>query len=147
AGDGNPLAGATVSLTGSASATVTTDSNGFYLFEKLPLGGDYTVTPSFDGYVFTPGSRFFQSLSNSLLDQNFTATIGGPPTLHIANNGNGTITLTWPAPSTGWMLQRSTTMEPESWQLVLIPPQTIGEWKSLVLPIAEDKEFFRLAHP
>jgi hypothetical protein len=147
AGDGNPLAGATVSLTGSASATVTTDSNGFYLFEKLPLGGDYTVTPSFDGYVFTPGSRFFQSLSNSLLDQNFTATIGEPPTLQIANNGNGTITLTWPAPSTGWMLQRSTTMEPESWQLVLIPPQTIGEWKSLVLPIAEDKEFFRLAHP
>ena len=67
--------------------------------------------------------------------------------IYIARNHTGAITLTWPAPSTGWMLQRSISMTPESWQLVIIPPQTIGEWKSLVLPISEDKEFFRLKRP
>jgi hypothetical protein len=145
--NGTPLAGVTVTLDGSASASVTTDSNGFYLFENLPVGGSYTVTPTSEGYYFNPESRSFPNLSNSLLDQNFTVDPGAPPPLYIANNGNGTITLTWPAPSTGWMLERSTTLDPNSWQLVIIPPQTIGEWKSLVLPISEENEFFRLKRP
>jgi hypothetical protein len=46
-------AGATVSLTGPTSATVTADSSGNYSFPGV-LNGSYTVTPSLSGFTFTP---------------------------------------------------------------------------------------------
>jgi hypothetical protein len=52
---------ATVTLSGTVNATVQADEYGFYEFVDLPRGGDYTVTPSYPLYTFTPPSR---SVSN-----------------------------------------------------------------------------------
>ncbi len=57
---GAPLAGVNVALTGSASMTTTTDSNGYYQFgtlENMLSAGSYTVTPLYSGYSITPTSR------------------------------------------------------------------------------------------
>jgi parallel beta-helix repeat protein len=49
-------AGATVSLSGSSSATTTANSDGNYTFSGL-AGGSYTVTPSKAGFTFSPASQ------------------------------------------------------------------------------------------
>jgi hypothetical protein len=50
---GTGLGGVTMTLSGAATNTVTTDSNGNYSFTGL-VNGSYTVTPSLAGYIFTP---------------------------------------------------------------------------------------------
>ena len=45
-----------MTLSGDASATTTTDSQGRYTFTGV-ADGNYTVTPSLTGYTFTPTSR------------------------------------------------------------------------------------------
>ena len=53
--NGSGLSGVTISLTGAASNSKTTDVNGNYTFDGLQ-NGLYTVTPSKTGYSFTPAS-------------------------------------------------------------------------------------------
>lgn len=48
-----PVGNVTVRLTGAATATATTDAAGAFSFTGL-ADGTYTVTPSLDGYLFTP---------------------------------------------------------------------------------------------
>ena len=47
-----PLAGVTLTLSGSLSATTTTDANGDFSFAALTAGGTYTVTPFKTNYSF-----------------------------------------------------------------------------------------------
>lgn len=73
--DGSGLAGVTLTLSGSKSATVATDATGFYAFANLDAGGNYAVTASREGYSFNPVGQSFNSLDkNQTL--NFAATIG-----------------------------------------------------------------------
>src|SRR6185295_20246786 len=58
--------GVLVTLSGSASATVTTDASGNYSFSNLEGGGTYTVTPSKPNTVFTPPSQTFTNLSANM---------------------------------------------------------------------------------
>ena len=51
----NPLANATMTLTGSSSGSTLTDASGNYTFTGLVAGGNYTVTPTKAGR--TPGSN------------------------------------------------------------------------------------------
>jgi Carboxypeptidase regulatory-like domain/Calx-beta domain/Beta-propeller repeat len=50
--NGNPMAGATVNLAGTPSATTTTDANGAYTFGLLTAGNSYTVSVLAPNYVF-----------------------------------------------------------------------------------------------
>lgn len=69
---GAGLSGATVSLTGSSSATTSTDAYGNYFFQGLPPGS-YTVTPTLSGYTFEPEFSTI-SITNSNKEHNdFTA--------------------------------------------------------------------------
>jgi len=52
----DPVSGATVTLTGDASDSTTTDGSGDYEFLLLP-DGSYTVTPTKTDETFTPASR------------------------------------------------------------------------------------------
>lgn len=64
--------GITVALSGSQSATTTTDANGNYTFSGVTGGGSYTVTPTSAGFTFTPASSSISNLgSNQVL--NFSA--------------------------------------------------------------------------
>lgn len=53
-----------VSLSGGTAATTQTDAGGFYRFQNLATG-NYTVTPSKPGVLFTPASTTFNNLSQN----------------------------------------------------------------------------------
>ena len=107
--------GATVTLSGSASAATTTDASGNYSFAFLP-SGSYTVTPSLAGYIYAPTSQTVSISTASVSGVNFTASLlqtvllmssnsvvftgnqgGSNPaaaTVSITNGGNGTLGFT-----------------------------------------------------
>jgi uncharacterized delta-60 repeat protein len=63
-----------MALTGAASRTINTDSNGTYQFTEL-ANGSYVVTPSKTGYVFTPPSGSITVSNANITGQDFTATL------------------------------------------------------------------------
>ncbi len=65
--------GVTISLTGAATATTTTDSSGNYTFGSL-TNGSYVVAPSMTGYNFTPVSIAVTVNGANATGQNFTAS-------------------------------------------------------------------------
>lgn len=69
------LEGVTMTLSGAATGTTTTDGNGDYIFAVA--NGAYTVTPSKAGFVFTPASRTVTVNGNDVTGQNFTVTLTG----------------------------------------------------------------------
>jgi hypothetical protein len=80
---GGPLAGVTMTLSGAATGTTTTDSNGNYTFSNL-ANGNYTVTPSMTGYTFSPASRTVTISGANVTGQNFTGTPTGGGTFSIS---------------------------------------------------------------
>ncbi|MFN2511680.1 MAG: Calx-beta domain-containing protein [Pyrinomonadaceae bacterium] len=56
------ISGVIIFLSGAASGTTTTDSNGNYSFANLSAG-DYTVAPSISNYSFSPANQTFNNLS------------------------------------------------------------------------------------
>ncbi len=71
---GATASGVTMSLTGAASATTTTDASGNYTFGGL-ANGSYTVTPSQSGYTFSPTSLAVTISGANQTGKNFTATV------------------------------------------------------------------------
>jgi hypothetical protein len=59
------IAGVTLTLSGSATGTTVSDSNGNFSFGGLPLCGDYTITPSKEMYAFDPQSRTITAANNN----------------------------------------------------------------------------------
>ncbi len=57
--------GVSVKLTGSQNATTITDALGVYAFADLAASGNYVISPSASGSVFTPASRTFNNLSTA----------------------------------------------------------------------------------
>jgi hypothetical protein len=74
-GTGGAVSDASISLTGTQTASTQTDSAGSYTFLNLPIG-NYTVTPSKSDdtltYTFTPASRSYTNMSSSQV-ADFTA--------------------------------------------------------------------------
>jgi hypothetical protein len=67
-----PLAGVTVAMSGSATGSTTTRSDGTYSFTGL-TAGSYTLTPSMAGYTFKP-TNIKVTLNKNLTGQSFAAT-------------------------------------------------------------------------
>jgi len=101
--EGSPMSGVTVTLSGGAAATTTTDSNGFYGFSGLD-NGNYTITPSKTGYTFTPTSKTVTISGGDVTGQNFTGTAIPPPSapsgLTAAVISSSQISLSWTDNST-----------------------------------------------
>src|SRR5260221_675135 len=80
----NPAAGgngATLTLTGAASATTTADSSGNYTFTGLP-NGTYAVAPGHAGFTFTPKSQSVTLSTVNVTGVNFTGnTAAVAPTI------------------------------------------------------------------
>ena len=68
---GTPLSGVLISSDG--GFTTTTGLDGSYLFPEL-LSGSYILTPTLDGYTFTPASRTV-SLPPDAVDQDFVGEL------------------------------------------------------------------------
>jgi hypothetical protein len=70
------LGGVTVSLTGAASASTSTDAGGNYTFTGLTAGGNYTITPTKTDYKFSPELSNINNLQSNLVagtSTNFSA--------------------------------------------------------------------------
>jgi inhibitor of cysteine peptidase len=70
---GAPLSGVTMTLSGAASKSTTTDANGNYTF-TIVGNGSYTVTPSRAGYTFAPVNRPVAVNGADVTGQDFTGT-------------------------------------------------------------------------
>jgi len=69
----NSLAGATVTLSGNNSNSVTTDANGKYNFAGIQ-NGSYTIIPSMNGYSFNPINSSVTINNADVVGNNFTGT-------------------------------------------------------------------------
>ena len=99
--------GATVNLTGAATATTTADASGNYTFSGL-LNGAYTVTPSQTGFTFTPASQAatvsnanVTALNFSTVTYTISGTISGPGGSGATVNLTGAATATVTADASG----------------------------------------------
>jgi hypothetical protein len=128
--DGNPIAGATVSLTGNATGSVVTDGTGEYIFGGLASGGTYSVAASQSGFSFFPAVRNFGSGARPFTGNfivNFIRTTPPNPGdilisefrfrgqmftandefIEIVNNTNQGITVNVTDGSSGWLVRAS----------------------------------------
>ncbi|HZU21582.1 MAG TPA: DUF4082 domain-containing protein, partial [Terriglobales bacterium] len=69
--------GASVALSGAATASTTADSSGNYSFSNL-ANGSYTVTPTKSGYTVNPASQNVTISNANAASVNFTATSNSP---------------------------------------------------------------------
>jgi hypothetical protein len=72
---GAGLTGVTITVSGTASLTLVTDNEGYYLVPGLSHG-NYTVTPSSAIYFFSPPSRSFNNVDYDVLGADFTGQVG-----------------------------------------------------------------------
>ena len=73
-GSGVVLPGVTLSLTGQASATTSSDASGNFTFSGL-ASGSYTLTPTLGGYSFAPTSLPLTIGSSNSSGLNFTSAL------------------------------------------------------------------------
>jgi hypothetical protein len=76
-GTGQPVSGATVTLTGTTAGATVTNSAGGYSFNGLTPGGTYTVTVAKAGLVFGTPSKSIASLQGIAVE-NFTGYVTPP---------------------------------------------------------------------
>jgi hypothetical protein len=70
--DGTPIPNVQVTLSSASIQSFTlTSSTGYYSFESIATGNDYTLTPSKSGFVFTPLSRSYTALAADQPNQDF----------------------------------------------------------------------------
>lgn len=80
--------GVTINLTGAATANTTTDASGNYSFSGL-ANGSYALTPSKNGYTFSPTSSAQTVNGENITSVNFTGTGTG------VSRFDGTYTGSW----------------------------------------------------
>jgi len=93
--------GATVTLGGTASATVIADSSGNYTFANV-VNGSYTVTPSNPGFTFAPATKAVTVNGADVAALNFTSNPGLAMDQVTWTDRNSTVnTITSPTFTTG----------------------------------------------
>ncbi|MFZ4768508.1 MAG: hypothetical protein ACOYMN_26475, partial [Roseimicrobium sp.] len=75
------------------------------------------------------------------------ATADAVPTIHMSSPAPGSLRLQWTSDTTGWVLQESTTLAPDSWTNSARAIQTVGNVSEVTVSGAEGARFFRLSHP
>jgi len=90
--------GATVALTGTASASTTANASGNYSFSGL-AAGPYSVAPSKAGYTFSPASQPATISNANITALNFSTLYSISGTISGAGGSGATVTLTGTASS------------------------------------------------
>jgi hypothetical protein len=86
----SPVPNVPVIITGGATGTQVTDSDGRYLFTGLTPGGTYTVAPERPLFTFDPVSQTFPNLSNDEVAAFFVVT-SGVFTRYFAEGATGSL--------------------------------------------------------
>jgi hypothetical protein len=84
---GNGVSGVTLTLSGSQSASATTDANGNVVFNLVSMNGTATLTPSQGTTTFGPSSRTFSSPTSNQVAI-FTTPPTGPFTTPLGTSNN-----------------------------------------------------------
>ena len=72
----------------------------------------------------------------------------GAPLLRIFLSNTNTAIVSWPAPSTGWLLQQNTSLSlPASWSNATNPVTQAGGQNQIVVGPLTGNRFYRLVHP
>jgi hypothetical protein len=85
---GVPLSGVEVILSGAGVGSTASDANGNFFFNNLTATNTYTVTPTLDGYAFSPVGQTFSDL-NANQAANFTGIAAYSISGNIALTGTG----------------------------------------------------------
>jgi hypothetical protein len=71
-----------------------------------------------------------------------------PPSLTLIRSGVDTVVVSWPSPSTGWLLQQNTNdLEAANWNTVTSPILDDGATKTLIITPPVGTGFYRLLKP
>lgn len=98
-GRGVGITGATVTLSGGAAATATTDAAGAYSFAGLPAGDSFTVAAAKNGHTLTPPSRSYVNLLSNASAADFTSACAITGTVTFGDGtplASAAVTLTGP---------------------------------------------------
>jgi hypothetical protein len=77
----------------------------------------------------------------------YTAGVIVPSLLTIRPTNSDSVVLSWPNPSSGFVLQESPGVEPVSWTNSPAPPQVAAGRKQIILTPLSGNRFYRLARP
>ncbi len=106
-------------------------------------GGGYSIS----GTLGQPDAGTMSEGSFTLAGGFWSGVVSGPeplPRLAIRLAGGNSVVLSWPSPSTGYQLQRTTAT---GWTDVTQAPTVSGGVKDVTLPIDAPYRFFRLQKP
>ncbi|MGZ5537389.1 MAG: hypothetical protein ACXWG0_02555, partial [Chthoniobacterales bacterium] len=106
-----------------------------------------------DGYVFLSWSEAGIAVSTSAsytftpaANRTLVANLAALPHLDVAAS-TASITLSWPAGASGWILQESTDMSLGSWMDSTRTIDVVGDQNQVTVLTSLGQGFFRLAHP
>jgi hypothetical protein len=109
-------------------------------------GGPYSLS----GTIGQPDAGQMSG-GNYTLDEglwSILATAQSPPAPSLTiRQAGANITLSWPSPSTGFVLEQSSVLAPASWSTVSPTPADDGVIRSVTLPASGGTRFFRLRRP
>lgn len=116
-----------------------------------PVTLEATANP---GYVFlnwtengmpvsSEASYTFTCTAGRVLEANFIAQ----PSVSLAPTSPNTITISWPASASGWVLQECSDLHFGDWTTSTRPVNTVGNLKQVVVTPLTGSGFFRLTHP
>jgi hypothetical protein len=143
--NGSPVAG--VAVQSSQAPYIYTDSNGYYV-APVPFGTILNLQPTFlpfnPGTAFTPPSRGYVNVTQSISNQNFTLTFITPPVFAAAPHPQG-VAVHWQGfAGVSYQLQYSTNLL--DWAPYGLPALGTNGLIQLTIPVTGDapRRFFRL---
>jgi hypothetical protein len=142
-----PVTGAPVlaiARSGSTAVTVSwaAPASGWVLQESasLPKGQWYTVIAP-----LTQAAGRIQALQPAAVGKKFyrLSQVAGAPTLSVQVTATNTL-VAWPAPASGWVLERYPASGSGLWSVVSVPPTLVGGQLQVSLPPSAGNDFYQL---
>ena len=112
------------------------------------------VSGNFQQGVWTGNVTVGQAVSNLVIEASDTnGDVGFAPAIDVVNvpqlgitNQSGSLSLTWPAEPSGFILESSGSLSPANWVPVSDSPTLINDQYVLSISITETNQFFRLQY-
>jgi hypothetical protein len=94
-----------------------------------------------------PASGGTFTLAGHIFAQNSATVTIAPPTLTLVRNPDGSVTVNWPVLSSGYVVQQSSTLAPDSWTDAPYSINHNGVIRWFTVQPAASRVFFRLYKP
>ncbi len=112
-------------------------------------GGTSTNGPyALSGTIGQPDAGATMSCGSYTLSGGFWSLIAlqtpGAPDLSIFSTSSNAVVLSWPAPSTGFVLQQTPTLQQPNWTDVAATPVLVGSQNQVMISAPTGNRFYRL---